>query len=107
MMLAADLQLRSQSGGKYSLDSALEQFARCCAAQARRWSAQEIIARLDELTGTTIFGDIVRAQFESNGYPDYEAVLKRAGIKVEGMDVEFDPAAPWAAERDAVMRTGH
>ena len=107
MMLAADLKLRSQSGGEQSLDSALERLSRCCAAQARRWSAQEIIGRLDELTGTSIFGDLVRAQFESNGYPDYEAVLKRAGIKVEGMDVEFDAAAPWAAERDAVMRAGH
>ena len=107
MMLAGDLQLRSQSGGVQSLDSALERLARCCASQAQRWSGQEIISRLDELTGTSIFGDLVRAQFESNGYPDYEAILQRAGIKVEGMQVEFDATAPWAAERDAVMRAGH
>ena len=105
MMLDADLRLREQTGGKQSLGGALEQLSYCCAAEARRWSAQEIIARLDELTGTSIFGDLVRAQFESNGYPDYEAVFKRAGIKVEGMQVEFDAAAPWAAERDALMRS--
>ena len=107
IMLASDLQLRSQSGGQQSLDSALERLARCCASQARRWSAQEIISRLDELTGTSIFSDLVRAQFESSGFPDYEALLQRAGVKVEGMEVKFDATAPWAAERDAVMRPGH
>jgi predicted metalloprotease with PDZ domain len=107
MMLGADLRLREQTGGKQTLGSALEQLSSCCATQARRWTAQEIIARLDELTGTTVFGDLVRAQFESNGYPDYEAVMKRAGVKVEVMEVEFDAAAPWAAERDALMRPAH
>jgi hypothetical protein len=107
MMLAADLQLRNQTGGKQSLDSALEQLSRCCALKERRWSAQEIVARLDELTGTTIFGDLVRDQFEGTGYPDYEAVLTRAGVKIEGAKVEFDASAPWAAERDALMRHGY
>jgi hypothetical protein len=106
MMLAADLQLRSQTGGKQSLDTALEQLSRCCASEERRWSAQEIVARLDELTGTTIFGDLVRIQFEGTSYPDYEAVLTRAGVKVEGARVEFDASAPWSAEREALMRPG-
>ena len=104
LMLAADLQLRSQTGGRQSLDTALEQLARCCASEERRWGAQEIIARLDEVTGTTVFSDLVRAQFESEGFPDYEAVLARAGVKLEGAQVEFDASAPWAAERDALMR---
>ncbi len=104
LMLAADLHLRSSSGGRQSLDTALEQLARCCASEERRWNAQEIIARLDEVTGTTVFSDLVRAQFETDGFPDYEAVLARAGVKVDGMEVEFDALAPWAAERDALMR---
>jgi predicted metalloprotease with PDZ domain len=104
MMLAADLRLRNLTGGRQSLDTALEQLSRCCASQERRWSAQEIVARLDELTGTTVFGDVVRIQFEGEGFPDYEAVLVRAGVKVEGARVEFDASAPWAAERDALMR---
>ena len=56
------------------------------------------------MTGTTVFSDLVRAQFEAEGFPDYEAVLTRAGVKVEGTQVEFDASAPWAAERDALMR---
>jgi hypothetical protein len=104
IMLAADLQLRNQTGGRQSLDTALEQFLRCCASGERRWSAREIILRLDEVTGTTVFSDLVRIQFESDGYPDYETVFARAGVNLEGARVEFDAAAPWAAERDALMR---
>jgi hypothetical protein len=87
-----------------SLDTALEQLSRCCASEERRWNAQEIIVRLDAVTGTTVFSDLVRAQFEAEGFPDYEAVLVRAGVKVEGTQVEFNASAPWAAERDALMQ---
>jgi hypothetical protein len=104
MMLAGDLELRNRTGGKQSLGTALEQLARYCAGEERRWSAREIIARLDEATGTTVFGDLVRAQFENDTYPDYAAVLDRAGVKFDGPQVEFDASAPWAAERDALMR---
>ena len=104
LMLAGDLQLRSQTGGRQSLDTALEQLARCCASGERRWNAQEIIARLDEATGTTVFGDLVRAQFGSEGFPDYEATFARAGVKVDGTQVHFDASAPWAAQRDALMQ---
>jgi hypothetical protein len=48
----------------------------CCGSEERRWSAQEVITRLDELTGTTVFSDLVKAQFASSGYPDYTAVLE-------------------------------
>ncbi|MBC8006990.1 MAG: hypothetical protein H7X76_02970 [Prolixibacteraceae bacterium] len=103
MLLGADLQLRKQTGGRHSLGTALEQLSRCCASEQRRWSAQEIIVRLDDLTGTTVFSELVRTQFEGDNYPDYEAVMARAGVKFEGGRVEFDASAPWAAERDALM----
>ena len=106
MMLAADLQLRAQSGGRQSLGSALEQLRRCCFDEQRRWSAQEIIARLDEVTGTAAFGDVMRAQLASERYPDYEEALARAGVKFDGDRVVLDASAPWAAERDALMHPG-
>ncbi|MEO8158300.1 MAG: hypothetical protein ABI648_10935 [Betaproteobacteria bacterium] len=106
LMLAADLQLRHQTGSRQSLATALERLSACCVTEPRRWSAQEIIARLDEVAGTTVFGDLVRGQFEVDGYPDYEAVLTRAGVKFANAGVEFDDTAPWAAERDALMQAG-
>ncbi|HVY07300.1 MAG TPA: hypothetical protein VHB46_15110 [Burkholderiales bacterium] len=104
LMLAADLDLRERTGGKQTLDMALEQFARCCNAQDRRWSAEEVIARLDELTGTTVFSEAVRNQFASDGFPDYEAVFARAGVKVDAGGVTFDASAPWAAGREALTQ---
>ena len=104
IMLAADLQLRAQTGGKQSLATALEQLMHCCLDSQRRWSAQEIIARLDEVTGTAVFSDLVRSQFDSDRYPDFESALTRAGVKLDGKKIELDASAPWAAERDAVMR---
>src|SRR5260221_12643924 len=62
LMLAADLQLRSRTGGRQTLDTGLEQMSRCCASQGRRWEAQEIIVRLHEATGTTVFRGLGRAQ---------------------------------------------
>ena len=104
LMLAADLRLRSETGGQHSLDTALEQLSRCCASEQRRWSAQEIIARLDAVTGTTVFSDVTRDQFDAAGFPDYDALLARAGVKIEGVRVQFDATAPWARAREALMQ---
>ncbi len=104
LMLRADLMLREQTGGKQSLDVALAQLARCCVLQPRRWSAQEIIDRLDALTGTTIFSSLMREQLAAEGFPDYADTLARAGVAFEGERVMFDEAAPWAPARKALMR---
>ncbi|MEO8004084.1 MAG: hypothetical protein ABI771_04210 [Betaproteobacteria bacterium] len=103
LMLEADLRLRKQSGGKQSLDTALAQLNRCCAGEQRRWAADEIIARIDELTGSTVFSEIVRRQFGAEGFPDYEAVFAQVGVGTT-TGVTYDASAPWAVEREAVMR---
>ena len=104
LMLEADLRLRNESGGKQSLDTALAQLARCCAGEQRRWSADEIIARIDALTGSTVLSEIVRRQFGAEGFPDYDALFARAGVGTTPTGMNYDAAAPWAAEREAVMR---
>jgi hypothetical protein len=104
LLLEADLKLRNQSGGKQSLDKALAQLARCCAGEQRRWRADEIIARIDELTGSTVLSEIVRRQFGAEGFPDYEALFVQAGVVIAPPGVRYDASAPWVAEREAVMR---
>jgi len=107
IMLAADLQMRAQTGGNQSLATALEQLSRCCAGDYRRWSAQELIERLDDFSGTTVLSDIVRAQFAADRYPDYADLFARAGVKMAGTQVEFNASAPLAAEREALMQPGY
>ncbi len=104
LMMEADLKLRNQSGGKQSLDTALAQLARCCAGEQRRWRADEIIARIDELTGSTVLSEIVRRQFDAKGFPDYEALFAQAGVVMAPPGVHYDALAPWVVEREAVMR---
>jgi hypothetical protein len=103
MMLEADLRLREQSGGRQSLDSALAGLAECCLSGERRWSAEEVVAKLDELSGSTVFSDVMREQFASADFPDFKRVLVRAGVTVKDGRVRLDPAAPGAAAREALM----
>lgn len=104
MMLDADLRLREVTEGRHSLDSALAGLAECCLAPERRWRADELIATLDRITGTTVFGDVMREQFESDEFPDFKRVLVRAGVTVKDGEVVLDPAAPGAPFREAIMR---
>ena len=104
LMLEADLRLRRQSGGAQSLATALEQLRLCCAGEPRRWTADEIIARLDELTGGTVFSEIVRRQFSADGFPDYEALFAQAGVSMTPTGVQYDASAPWAADRAALTQ---
>ena len=104
MMLDADLRLREATQGRQSVDTALAGLAECCLAPERRWSAEELIATLDRITGTTVFSDVVRGQVGSGEFPDVKRVLVRAGVTVEDGEVVLDPAAPGAAFREALMR---
>lgn len=104
MMLEADLRLREQSQGRQSLDTALAGLAECCLSGERRWSADEVIARLDALTGSTVFSDVAREQFASAGFPDFKRTLVRAGVTVSGGEVVLNPSAPGAPFRELLMR---
>jgi predicted metalloprotease with PDZ domain len=104
MMLDADLRLREITKGGQSLDTAFAGLAECCLAPERRWSANELVATLDRITGTTVFGDVMREQFESKDFPDFKRVLVRAGVTVKDGEVVLDPAAPGAPFREALMR---
>jgi len=104
MMLEADLRLREITLGGQSLDTAIAGLAKCCFAPERRWSADELVATLDRITGTTVFGDVMREQFESNDFPDFKRVLVRAGVTVKDGEVVLDRAAPGAPWRETLMR---
>jgi len=107
MMLEADLRLREQSQDKQSLDTALAGLAECCLSGERRWSAEEVVDKLDAVTGSTVFSDVVREQFASAGFPDFKRALVRAGVTVRDGEVVLDPSAPDAPFREALMSPAH
>jgi predicted metalloprotease with PDZ domain len=103
LMLAADLELRKRTSGRQTLGSALEQLATCCLGEPRRWDAQEVIEKLDALTGESVFRDLASENLERSEFPDGAALLQAAGVRIDKDRVEFDDGAPYAVERKALM----
>lgn len=101
--LLADLQLRKQSGGKQSLDSALEKLSKCCQPWDRAWSARSLMEQLDDLTGTTLFSALYREHVTSADFPDLKDAYGELGLKVHAGEIQMK-AAPYAQLRDAIMR---
>lgn len=85
--LAADLELRSTSGGRASLDSALRQLNRCCADRAM--SVPEMIRELDSRNGVTVFSRLYDEAVASTSIPDFEALYHRLGLRIENGQVSL------------------
>ncbi|MBA2492668.1 MAG: hypothetical protein H0V34_13550 [Gammaproteobacteria bacterium] len=100
--LLADLELRKLSDNKQSLDSALEKLGRCCQPWDRAWSARELLARLDELTGTTVFTELYREHVFSKDFPELTDAYAELGLKLREGEFQLPPA-PNAHMRDAIM----
>lgn len=90
--LLADLQLRKLSDGKQSLDSALEKLRNCCQPWDRAWSVRELLARHDDLTGTTVFTDLYREHVTSTDFPDLADAYAELGLKVPAGEIQLQPA---------------
>jgi hypothetical protein len=99
-LLAADLQLRK--AGRSSLDTVLETLADCCGDTSRRYGAQEIIARMDAASGTTVFSTLAADMLDRPAFPDTEALFRELGIEMlGGHPILHD--GPGAALRTAIM----
>lgn len=83
-MLAADMRLRSRKDAARSLDRALANLARCCSGTMRRYTAQEIIALLDQASGTTVFSELAAELIERPEFPDYERLFRDLDIEMLG-----------------------
>jgi hypothetical protein len=101
--MLADLELRSLTDGRQSLDSALGAFAACCLPSTRMWTAHEVIDRLDRLTGTRVFSRLHARYADSDEFPDLGPAYARLGLRPGDEGVGFDPAAPEAHIRRAIM----
>jgi hypothetical protein len=106
MMLMADQRLRERTGGAQSLDRALEALQRCCLAAEQEWRAAALLDKLDQLTGTTVFRELLDEYVTSRRFPDFADAYGKLGLRVTADEetVELLPDAPQAADRDAIMR---
>jgi hypothetical protein len=105
IMLLADQRLRARSGGRQSLDTALDELQRCCLSPDVGWGGRDLFRKLDELTGTTVFAELYENHVRSPSLPDLGEAYRLLGLHVtaEG-EVVLTDDAPQRAARDAIMR---
>ena len=90
IMLLADQRLRSRTNGTQSLDSALRQLHECCVSSETGWQAAEVFAKLDELTGTTVFRELYEANVGSEAFPDLTETYALLGLRVRANAAMID-----------------
>jgi hypothetical protein len=104
MILLADVALRQASGGGLSMDSALAGLAECCLRMERAWSAQELFAKLDELTGSTVFSSLLSEYVGSSEFPDLSGVYQALGLRFVGSELQYAGSQSEQALRDSIMQ---
>jgi hypothetical protein len=102
--LEVDLALRRAGAKRTSLDEALRRFAACCLPGDRRWPPDAFVARLDALTGSTVFTTTFARYRTRRDFPDLAPAYAALGLARDGDNVRLDDAAPDAAIRRAIMR---
>ena len=99
--LAADTRLRQQSGGKLSLDKALEKLSLCCAGQ--RLSVPEIVTQLDSMNRVLLFHRLYEEVAASTTVPPFDAIFASMGIDIIDGKVHLQEAGPGAALRRQIV----
>ena len=103
LLLMADMQLRELSGGRQSLDTALQSLSSCCMSNEKTWQAREMFQRLDKLTGTEIFENLYDKYVYAHSFPDMRPVWEDLGVQIRFNRVRLMPSAPLTNIRTAIM----
>lgn len=98
--LKADFELRHRSGGKHTLDTALDKLNRCCAEQ--KLSVTQIVAKLDEINELDLFVPLYQELMTSTSTPDFEPLFASMAINVHENTVQLNPASPAAKLRSQI-----
>jgi hypothetical protein len=99
VLLEADLRLREKGS---SLDAALASLG-CCLDPAGRVPAQEVLARLDQATGLSVFAELQKRVTERQDFPDFDALFMRLGVDVFGGEVRYSSDAEARRLREGIM----
>ena len=98
-----DVALRKDSGGKRTLDDAMQELNRCCRHSPRRLAARALLQRLDAWYGKPLFSEIANAHLGARGFPDVSEAYRYLGVDVSGDEVVLRDDAPGADARRAIM----
>ena len=101
--LEVDVELRKRTNDKQSLDTALAGLQSCCLPATRSWRASEVVAKLDEITGTTVFSDIHERYMPMRGFPRLDPLFRELGVRDVGDVARLDDSARSARICKAIM----
>ena len=96
-----DIEARRASGP--TLDAALRAFAECCAASEDDWTAERVLAHLDQSLGAPRFTEHARHWLDRREFPDLAATLRTLGVTPGAHGEAIFGRAANAAIRDAIM----
>lgn len=96
ILLRADVELRSQTNGEWSLDKVLEHVSKEVLPEQRAWHARELVQIMDRVSGTDVFGDLYDRYLFSKIFPVDEEWLALLGVNVIDGRVYLDDKAPLA-----------
>lgn len=98
--LAADTRLRLQSGGRHTLDSALEALNDCCANE--QLSARQIVDRLDELNRLVLFNNLYDEVASATEALPLQDIFASMGIDIIDGKVHLQREGPGARLRQQI-----
>jgi hypothetical protein len=99
--LMADVELRKRSAGQQSLESVLVAL-REHESYERTWTADDVLRRLDELAGMSLFVPL-SVECLAKPFPDVEPTLAALGLRKGEDGDSLDDAAPLAELRRAMF----
>ena len=93
--LISDVELRRRSGGATSLDTVFEELSRCCLPSERRWTASELMTKMDRIAGYDVFMPLYRRYVMEPMFPDLEETYRRLGLSTnpEGLELSVETNA--------------
>jgi len=108
--LLADGALREVGS---SLDAAMRELQRCCAATPRIWPAEQVLATLDSWLDTGLdararstrlrLGALAGPILRSVDFPDLTPIYRKLGVSVVNGELTLDESAPLAHLRRAIF----
>ena len=96
-----DVEARRASGP--TLDAALRAFSECCAASEDDWTAERVLAHLDQSLGAPRFTEHARRWLDRREFPELDGTLRTLGVARGARGQAIFGRAPNAAIRDAIM----
>lgn len=100
--LAIDIRLRQQSGGRQTLDMALQRLNECCADQ--HLSVPEMVVKLDELNEVLLFQRLYDQVDASMQVPSFDSLFASVGVSVADGVVVLQQEGPGAQLRQQMTR---